>query len=119
MPKRSVVLLLPCFFVGVAPAATIDFTFKGLAVEASLNGGPASKIDLSVDRLADTANLVKGGGMGWIGPVSQPDGIFFEQGAWAFECGGGDSLGRAYRRSGGWLRSVQKRHRPVGLGRSD
>lgn len=57
--------MLPCFFAGLASAATIDFTFKGLAVEASFNGGPATKIDLSVDLFADTANLVKGGG--WFG----------------------------------------------------
>lgn len=63
MPRLRGALL---YFCGViAPAATLDFTFKGLAVEASLNGGPLTQIDLSVDLLADTGKMVNGGG--WFG----------------------------------------------------
>jgi hypothetical protein len=67
MPKHGLALLLPCFFVafaGLASATTIDFTFKAITAEVSFNGAPAVKVDLSVDLLANTANLVTGGGYG-------------------------------------------------------
>jgi hypothetical protein len=62
MPKRFG-LLLPFFLAVVSSAATIDFTFKAITAEASFNGKPAAKIDLSVDLLADTSKFLKGGGI--------------------------------------------------------
>jgi hypothetical protein len=62
---RCFALLLPFFLALASSAATIDFTFKAVTAEASFNGRPAANIDLSVDLLADTSKLVKGGG--WFG----------------------------------------------------
>jgi hypothetical protein len=49
---------------GLASAATVDFTFKAVTAEVSVNGGPTAKVDLSVDLLANTANLQPGEGYG-------------------------------------------------------
>ena len=60
--------LLPLFLAGLAPlasAASIDFTFKAVSAEVSLDGAPPVKTDLTVNLLADTSHLVKGGG--WFG----------------------------------------------------
>jgi hypothetical protein len=58
-------LVLPCLFVGfagLASADTINLTFKAITGEVSFNGAPPVKVDLSVDLVANTANLVTGGG---------------------------------------------------------
>jgi len=57
-------LLVPLFSAGFSYAATIDFTFRALTAEVSVNGGPAVKTDLAVKLLADTSKLVSGGGYG-------------------------------------------------------
>src|ERR1700722_4275175 len=56
---------LALLLTGGAGAASLDLTFKAVTAEVSFNGGPLSKVDLSVDLPANTANLVTGGG--WFG----------------------------------------------------
>jgi hypothetical protein len=55
--------VLACPLMGsFASAASIDFTFKAVTAQVSFNGGPPTQVDLSIDLLADTTNLVRGGG---------------------------------------------------------
>jgi hypothetical protein len=63
--RRPIRLALLLEVAGAAQAATIDFTFRAITAEVSFNGAPPVTVDLSVDLLADSANLVKGGG--WFG----------------------------------------------------
>lgn len=48
----------------MSSATPISFTFRAITAEVSLNGAPSVKTDLSVNLLANTANLVPGGGYG-------------------------------------------------------
>lgn len=45
-----------------ASAASLDFTFKAVTAQVSFNGGPPTQVDLSINLLADTTKLVRGGG---------------------------------------------------------